>query len=334
MTPRERREEAERLLCSPGAMLSADSRGRMTEEEPCEMRTCFQRDIDRIVHSKSFRRLKHKTQVFLQPEGDHYRTRMTHTIEVVRIARTISRALGLNEDLAEAVAWGHDLGHTPFGHAGERALAELCPEGFMHNEQSLRVVDVLEKDGRGLNLTFEVRDGIVNHVGEGVACTLEGRVVRLADKLAYINHDVDDAIRAGILTDGDIPDDIRQKVGVKYSQRLNNTIRAVIEYGERTGEVGMESDMTETIEHFHDFMYARVYRNPVAKGEESKVLGILDGLNRYYLADLSRLPEDYRRLLDSFSDTRVVCDYISGMTDKFAIAKFEEIYVPAAWNVK
>lgn len=334
MTPRERREEAERLLCMPGAMLSAESRGRMKDEEPDEIRTCFQRDIDRIVHSKSFRRLKHKTQVFLQPEGDHYRTRMTHTIEVVRIARTISRALGLNEDLTEAVAWGHDLGHTPFGHAGERALAELCPEGFLHNEQSLRVVDVLEKDGRGLNLTFEVRDGILNHVGEGTACTLEGRVVRLADRLAYINHDVDDAIRAGILSADDIPADISRTIGVKYSQRLNSLIKAVIEYGEKTGEVGMEPFMTDTVERFHEFMYARVYRNPVAKGEESKVLGVLDGLNKYYLADLSRLPEDYRTLLDSNSETRVVCDYISGMTDKFAIDKFEEIYVPAAWKVR
>ncbi len=333
-TPRERREEAERLLCNPGAMLSAESRGRMAEEEACDIRTCFQRDIDRIVHSKSFRRLKHKTQVFLQPEGDHYRTRMTHTIEVVRIARTISRALGLNEDLTEAVAWGHDLGHTPFGHAGERALAELCPEGFLHNEQSLRVVDVLEKNGRGLNLTFEVRDGIVNHVGEGTACTLEGRVVRLADRLAYINHDVDDAIRAGILTDGDIPEEIREKVGAKYSQRLNTLIKAVIEYGERTGEVGMEPDMTDLVERFHDFMYAMVYRNPVAKGEESKVLGILEGLNNYYLGDLNRLPEDYRALLEKYSGPRVVCDYISGMTDKFAVDKFEEIYVPAAWKIR
>ncbi len=333
-TPRERREEAERILCNPGAMLSAESRGRMVEEEPCEIRTCFQRDIDRIVHSKSFRRLKHKTQVFLQPEGDHYRTRMTHTIEVVRIARTISRALGLNEDLTEAVAWGHDLGHTPFGHAGERALAELCPEGFQHNEQSLRVVDVLEKNGRGLNLTYEVRDGILNHVGEGTACTLEGRVVRLADRLAYINHDVDDAIRAGILTDDDIPEEIRQTVGAKYSQRLNTLIKAVIEYGERTGEVGMETDMTAVVERFHDFMYARVYRNPVAKGEESKVLGILEGLNNYYLGDLNRLPEDYRALLEKYSGPRVVCDYISGMTDKFAVDKFEEIYVPAAWKIR
>lgn len=332
--PRIRRQEAEKILCAPGATLAADSAGRLVPEEPCEIRTCFQRDIDRVVHSKAFRRLKHKTQVFLQPEGDHYRTRMTHTIEVTRIARTIARALSMNEDLTEAIAWGHDLGHTPFGHAGERALNVIYAGGFRHNEQSLRVVDVLEKDGRGLNLCAETRDGILNHVGPVTPSTPEGRIVRLSDKLAYINHDVDDAVRAGIITKNDIPGDILAGIGDRYSKRLNSMIKAVIDYGARTGEIGADPEMSALIEKFHSFMYANVYRNPVAKGEESKVFGMLEALFRYYLEEPRRLPEDYIALLDEYGAERVVCDYVAGMTDKFAIDKFEEIFIPANWKVR
>lgn len=326
-------EEEERLL-SPYAKKSSESAGRRVYEEPCDIRTCFQRDVDRIVHSKAFRRLKHKTQVFLQPEGDHYRTRMTHTIEVVRISRTLARALRLNEDLAEAIAWGHDLGHTPFGHAGERALAGLCPEGFRHNEQSLRVVDVLEKNGKGLNLTMEVRNGILNHTGSENPSTLEGRIVKIADRVAYICHDLDDAIRAGILSPGDIPPEITAATGMEYSRRLNVIVHDIIRASSGKNDVTMSPQMYFVMESFRDFMYENVYYNPVAKGEEKKVTGILEMLYNFYLKNYDKLPRDYISLLETESLHQVVCDYIAGMTDKYAMYKYNELFIPEAWQVR
>ena len=332
ITIREQREKIEELILSPFATNSAHSYGRETPEEPCEMRTCFQRDIDRIVHSKSFRRLKHKTQVFLQPEGDHYRTRMTHTIEVARISRTLARALKLNEDLAEAIAWGHDLGHTPFGHAGERALAELCPLGFCHNEQSLRVVDKLEKSGRGLNLCREVRDGILHHTGRVLPSTLEGKIVRLSDKVAYINHDVDDAIRAGVLLASDIPDEIIAATGRDYGGRLNAVIRDIIEASFDKNEIEMSPQMFFVMESFRDFMFDKVYKNPLAKGEEFKVKGILEKLYDYYMDNPQKLPPDYVLTPNMDSRDRVVCDYIAGMSDKYAIYVYNDLFIPKAWQ--
>ncbi len=333
-TIRQQREELEDLILAPQAMKSACSAGRKRYEEPCSIRTCYQRDIDRIVHSKAFRRLKHKTQVFLQPEGDHYRTRMTHTIEVTRIARTLARALRLNEDLAEAIAWGHDLGHTPFGHAGERALAEICPSGFAHNRQSLRVVDILEKNGRGLNLCMEVRDGILNHTGPDEPHTLEGKIVRFSDRIAYISHDVDDALRAGILTLDDIPGDIIEATGRDYSNRLNAFVLNVIESSLNTGDVSMSPDMYMIMERFRDFLFERVYRNPVAKGEEIKIKGILEKLYDHYMANLNQLPADYVSLLERYDADLIVCDYIAGMTDKYAIYIYDELFIPEAWQVR
>lgn len=334
MTIREKREEVEKLALSPRAAFSHGAGDRAREEEACDIRTCFQRDVDRIVHSKSFRRLKHKTQVFLRPEGDHYRTRMTHTIEVSRIARTISRALCLNEDLTEAIAFGHDLGHTPFGHAGERALANICPFGFSHNEQSLRVVDVLERDGRGLNLCREVRNGIVCHTGDNMPETLEGCVVRISDRIAYINHDVDDAVRAGILSEADIPEEITAVTGDNYGDRIDSVIRDVIRESADGGEIKMSPTMYFVMEAFRDFMFERVYKNPEAKGEESKVEGILSALYEHFLGDLSLLPWDYRLLLERDEPERVVCDYIAGMTDTYIVHLFNEIFIPGAWTLR
>lgn len=331
--PRERREQLERLMISERGVLSEASKGRVFPEEKDEVRTCFQRDIDRISHSKSFRRLKHKTQVFLQPEGDHYRTRLTHTLEVTRIARTISRALELNEDLTEAIGLGHDLGHTPFGHAGERALNDIYPGGFRHYEQSLRVVDRLEKSGEGLNLCFETRMGIRNHTFGAPDETAEATVVRLADRIAYINHDVDDAIRAGILTADDIPKEVRERIGERHSTRIDTIIKDVIETSLQ-GEIRMSAEMAKAVDMFHDFLDERVYRNPKAKGEEAKVSKILGGIWEFYIKNPGELPEDYRRIADAEKIERAVCDYVSGMTDDYAIYKFTNIYIPAAWQVK
>lgn len=334
MTIREELEMAERQILAPNAAFAEGAGRRRVPEEACDIRTCFQRDIDRIVHSKSFRRLKHKTQVFLQPEGDHYRTRMTHTIEVARIARTISRALRLNEDLTEAIAFGHDLGHTPFGHAGERALARISSGGFEHNEQSLRVVDILERDGAGLNLCQEVRDGILCHTGEKMPDTFEGRVVRLSDRIAYINHDVDDAIRAGILSEEDIPDEIIAVTGESYGKRIDSIIRDVISTSKESGEIEMSSTMYFVMESFRDFMFERVYKNPVAKSEESKVEGMLSMIFDYYIKDPSKLPEDYVSHLDRYSPERVICDYIAGMSDTYLLYVFNQLFVPGAWSVR
>jgi len=331
--PRENREKLEHLLICARGVLAESSRGRLVPEEQDEIRTCFQRDIDRIIHCKSFRRLKHKTQVFLQPEGDHYRTRLTHTLEVSRIARTVARALSLNEDLTEAIGLGHDLGHTPFGHAGERALNEIYSCGFRHYEQSLRVVDRLEKSGAGLNLCFETRMGILNHTVGAADDTNEATLVRLSDRIAYINHDADDAIRAGILTENDIPALVHERMGTRNSVRIDSIIKDVIE-NSAGDEIKMSAKMAEASNVFYDFLYERVYRNPKAKGEESKVANILGGIWEYYLKNPQLLPEDFKRIADDEGIDRAVCDYVSGMTDDYAIHTFTSIYIPAAWQIK
>lgn len=329
---REKREALERQILAPGASLACESRGRLREEEACALRTCYQRDIDRIVHSKSFRRLKHKTQVFLSPEGDHYRTRMTHALEVSRIACTIARALCLNEDLTEAIGLGHDLGHTPFGHAGERALRKIHFEGFEHNVQSLRVVDCLEKAGRGLNLSMEVRDGILCHTGGQLPMTLEGEIVRISDRIAYVNHDTDDAVRAGIMKEADIPVSVRSVIGESYGERIDAVIKDVVRSS--GAEICMSPPVARAMDEFRMFMFEAVYRNPVAKSEESKVEGILSALYDYYLADLSRLPEDYQAVAQQQGEARAVCDYIAGMTDQYAVHKYSELYIPNGWSIR
>ena len=334
MNVREILEENEIRLLSPYAAASARSRGRGRPEPEAEDRTCYQRDADRILHSRSFRRLMHKTQVFLQPEGDHYRTRMTHTLEVSRIARTIARALRLNEDLTEAAAMGHDLGHTPFGHAGEAALSDVMGIPFRHNEQSLRVVDKLEKNGSGLNLTYEVRRGILCHSGDELPETLEGRIVRLADRIAYVNHDIDDAMRAGILTNEDIPAPISDVLGCTHSERINTLVRDVIFSSMDKPEICMSPGIETAMLDLRAFMFERVYRNPVAKGEESKAKLIIQELYRYYMAHPEKLPSDFLPQLDLEGMPRVVCDYVAGMTDKYAVYKFEEIYIPTAWSIR
>lgn len=333
-SPRERRERAEELLVCSRGVRARESSGRPRPEPECEIRTCFQRDIDRIIHCKSFRRLKHKTQVFLQPEGDHYRTRLTHTLEVARIARTISRALMLNEDLTEAIALGHDLGHTPFGHAGERALNDIFPGGFRHYEQSLRVVDRLEKDGRGLNLCRETRTGILNHTTGTPRGSLEADVVRLSDRIAYINHDLDDAERAGILAPGDEPAIIRERLGERNSERINSIVNDVIETSAELDVILMSPDITDAVQVFTDFMYSEVYKNPVAKGEESKVGNILLSIWEYYVNHPERLPEDYRAIADEEGIDRAATDYVSGMTDKYVMDVYSELFIPKSWQVR
>ena len=333
LCPREERERLEHYIVGAYGVLADSSRGRLKDEEECSIRTCFQRDIDRITHSKSFRRLKHKTQVFLQPEGDHSRTRLTHTLEVSRLARTVARALSLNEDLTEAIALGHDLGHTPFGHAGERALNEIYPGGFKHYEQSLRVVDVLERDGRGLNLCYETRMGILNHTVGAPDDTLEATTVRLCDRIAYVNHDLDDSIRAGILTEEDVPARVRENCGDKNSRRINAFMSDLIA-NSGGGKLKMSDEMQETFNIFHAFMFSDVYTNPVAKSEENKVKGILGGLYTYYTSHPDALPDDFRGVIEHDGIERAACDYISGMTDGYAMAKYGEIFIPFAWTVK
>ena len=334
--PRVDRENLERQILSQTATLSGESKGRNLNENECGVRTCFQRDIDRITHSKSFRRLMHKTQVFLQPEGDHYRTRLTHTLEVSRIGRTIARGLRLNEDLAEAIALGHDLGHTPFGHAGERALNEILSDegGFKHNEQSLRVLDRIEKDGKGLNLTYEVKNGVFCHTGKVKPGTPEGNVIRIADRIAYINHDIDDAIRGGILRETDIPEEITCAFGTGHSERINTLILDMIHESGKSGEIKMSSHASFVFETFYDFMFKHVYHNVKAKSEESKVLGIINGIFNYYVKNPDELPEDYRRVAVQDGLRRAVCDYVSGMTDKYAISQYSELFIPETWQVR
>ena len=330
MLPRELTEKNEELLMCRYAFLSKDSKGRQKSQNKCDLRTDFQRDRDRIIHCNSFRRLKHKTQVFLSPAGDHYRTRLTHTLEVSQIARTISRALRLNEDLTEAIALGHDLGHTPFGHAGERILNELSPEGFHHYEQSLRVVDFIEKDGNGLDLTYEVRDGILKHTNM-VADTREGYIVRLADVIAYINHDIDDSIRGDIIKESDIPKSITDVLGNSKSERITTLVKAVIDGGAES--IGIkEPEINKAYEALHRFMFDSVYTNPKCKSEESKAQAMIAELYKHFSAHIEKLPALYLNLAYQFGIDRAVCDYIAGMTDIYATQVFQDIFVPKGWQ--
>ena len=334
MTIREQLELREIEYLSPYATLSKDSRGRDRAEEECDIRPVFQRDRDRILHCKAFRRLKQKTQVFLLPKGDHYRTRLTHTLEVSQNARTIAKALRLNEDLVEAIALGHDLGHTPFGHAGERALDEVCPLGFQHNEQSVRVVERLEKQGEGLNLTWEVRDGILNHKSAGTPHTLEGQIVRLSDKIAYINHDIDDAIRGGVLKEEDIPKPYREILGNSTRVRLDTMIHNVIINSMDQPEIRMSPEVERATMDLRAFMFENVYKNPVAKGEEEKAINMVTNLYDYYRRHIQLLPDQFLEMLEEEGGTpeRIVCDYIAGMTDNYAVKKFQEYFVPESWK--
>lgn len=335
MTIREQLERREIEYLNPYAALSKDSKGRKRTEEECDIRPVFQRDRDRILHCKAFRRLKQKTQVFLLPKGDHYRTRLTHTLEVSQNARTVAKALRLNEDLAEAIALGHDLGHTPFGHAGERALNAVNPHGFQHNEQSVRVVECLEKQGEGLNLTWEVLDGIRNHKSSGSPSTLEGQIVRLSDKIAYINHDIDDAVRGGILEEKDIPKKFTDILGNSTRIRLDTMIHNVITNSMDKPHICMSYEVEEAMMGLRKFMFENVYQNPAAKGEEEKAINMVSNLYEYYIRHLELLPGQYLDMLDKNKESKeqIVCDYIAGMTDTYAIKKFEEFFVPESWKI-
>ncbi len=331
MTIREQLEQEETQRLSPRACLSSASRGREQPVQPCPMRTAFQRDRDRILHSKAFRRLKYKTQVFLSPEGDHYRTRLTHTLEVSQIARTIARCLRLNEDLAEAIALGHDLGHTPFGHIGERSLDETMPEGFRHNEQSRRVVEVLENDGVGLNLTWEVRDGILCHSGSQFPTTLEGECVRRADRIAYLNHDLDDAIRGGVLQDFELPSDCMKVLGHSHGERINNMIRDIVENSQEDDHLMMSPLMQSAMDGLREFMFERVYRDKWRAAEESRCDGVMKQLFRYYSEHPGEMPEEFVLIGYREGTARAVCDYLSCMTDRYAIRMYQKLFVPSGF---
>ena len=333
VTIREQLEEREKQYLSPYAVLSRNSRGRMCEEVQCDIRPVFQRDRDRILHCKAFRRLRQKTQVFLLAKGDHYRTRLTHTLEVSQNARTIAKALRLNEDMVEAIALGHDLGHTPFGHAGEKALNQVYQ--FSHNQQSLRVVDHLEKQGKGLNLTWEVRDGILNHKTAGCPHTLEGKIVRLSDKIAYINHDMDDAMRGGILTEQDVPAEIRGVLGTSGKARLNRIVHDVITNSMDKPEIIMSPDVEKAMADLRKFMFEHVYLNPKAKGEEEKAVHMIQQLFEFYMKHLELLPGQFHDAIVCSDDPQeqIVCDYIAGMTDNYAVKKFEEYFIPESWKI-
>ena len=334
--PREVREALEGQMLSPQASFSARSKGRERDEPKCEIRTCYQRDIDRIMYCNTFRRLKDKTQVFLRPEGDHYRTRLTHTLEVSRISRTVARGLQLNEDLTEAIALAHDFGHTPFGHAGERALDEILKDedGFKHNEQGLRIVKCIERSGEGLNLTYEVKDGILCHTGDKMPETNEGKVVRIADRIAYVNHDLDDAIRAGILEEKDIPEEFRSALGKKHGERVNTLVLDLIEESARSGDIVFSPAIATVMDSFREFLYDSVYLNMNAKSEESKVYGIVSELFNFYNKTPGELTEDYRRVAEQDGLRRAVGDYVSGMTDNYAIHVYERLFIPEAWQVR
>lgn len=328
---RRRTEQLEEELLCPAAAKSGRSAGRAAEEEEDPVRTCYQRDRDHIIHSNAFRRLKHKTQVFLSPERDHYRTRLTHTLEVSQIARTISRALRLNEDLTEAIALGHDLGHTPFGHAGERALDSCFPGGFRHYEQSVRVAELLEKNGKGLNLTAEVLNGIRCHTCGEEASTLEGRVVRLADRIAYINHDIDDAQRAGVLDERDLPEELRRALGGRRSERINTLVLSAIENsGEQ--EIMLGTEVSAAFDRLQEFMVEHVYRNPVAKGQEGKAVNLVCTLYHHFDSHPDELPEEHRFILEQEGIHRAACDYIAGMTDRYAVEVYRSLYIPDFWK--
>lgn len=329
MLPREYTEYVEEQTLCEYAFLSKNSKGRDVPSPKCDIRTEFQRDRDKIIHSNAFRRLKHKTQVFVSPTGDHYRTRLTHTLEVQQIARTISRALRLNEDLTEAIAMGHDLGHTPFGHAGERALDSCCKHGFHHYEQGIRVVDFIENDGKGLNLTAEVKDGILKHTNQ-IADTREGYVVRFADVIAYINHDIDDAIRGGIIREDDIPEEITNVLGHSKSERITTLVRSIVDHGAK--DIAMDYEIAKAYNALHEFMFASVYRNMKCKSEEGKAQEMLIKLYDYFCDNLIKMPPLYQRLAERFDKEMAVCDYISGMSDSFAVDMFTEIFIPKGWK--
>ena len=334
MTIREELEKMERETLSPYATLSVNTKGREREEEQCDVRPVFQRDRDRILHCKAFRRLKNKTQVFLTPKGDHYRTRLSHTLEVSQNARTIAKALRLNEDLVEAIALGHDMGHTPFGHAGEYVLNEICEDGFRHNEQSVRIVEKLEKNGMGLNLTWEVRDGILNHQTSTMPHTLEGKIVRFSDKIAYIHHDMDDAQRAGIISEDDIPVTLRMLLGYTTRERLNTFVHDVIENSLEQDTIKMSAEIYEAMMDLRALMFQNVYENPAAHKEEEKVVKMLTELYEYYVEHPEAMSKEYRELIvRGEKKEQAVCDYLSGMTDQYSIRKFREIYIPKAWEV-
>ena len=332
MEIRKMQEEWEQQYLSPFASLSVNTKGRQAEDEECDVRTCYQRDRDRIIHSKAFRRMKDKTQVFLSPEGDHYRTRLTHTLEVAQIARTCANALRLNEQLTEAIALGHDLGHTPFGHAGEAELNELSSKGFEHSDQSLRVVDVVEKKGQGLNLTWEVRNGIVNHQTKAMPSTLEGRIVRICDKIAYVNHDIDDAIRGQLLKEEDLPKEYTELLGHSVRERLNTMIHDLIIHSMGKDDILMSDPVFKALMGLRAFMFENVYRNPVAIAEEKKAKGVLAALFEYYISKPEELPEEYRMIAEIDGTEIAVCDYIAGMTDRYAVMTFQRLYQPKFWQ--
>ena len=326
-------EKMERRMLSPDACFSDSSRDRVYPEEPCSVRTIFQRDRDRIIHSKSFRRLKYKTQVFIIPEGDHFRTRLTHTLEVAQISRTVARALRLNEDLTEAIALGHDLGHTPFGHTGEEALNEVFPPGFKHNVQSLRQVDELE-GWRGLNLSREVRDGILNHTGKTVPFTLEGQIVKICDRIAYINHDIDDALRAGILKEDDLPRECLEILGFSHRERINKMVLDLIEASMGRPSITLNNDVKEATRRLRDFMFKNVYIGSEAKREEIKARHVVKYLYRHMVENPQSMPAEYLKRVNESGAERVVCDYIAGMTDRYAITQFTRIFVPRAFTIE
>jgi dGTPase len=332
MDIRETTEAIEQQILSAYAALSKNTRGRLIEEEKCDIRTVYQRDRDRILHSKAFRRLKHKTQVFISPEGDHYRTRLTHTLEVSQIGRTIARALRLNEDLTEAIALGHDLGHTPFGHAGEEVLNKIHPSGFRHNEQSLRVVELLEGN-RGLNLTYEVRDGILNHSGGGVPETLEGKIIKFSDRIAYINHDIDDAMRAGIIDIKSIPTECLEILGTSHKQRINTMILDIIKESINKNDVSMSKDVKYATDKLRSFMFETVYIGSKAKVEEKKAQNIVKELYYYFLENPSQIPHYNSNIKNQEEIERLACDYIAGMTDRYALSTFVSVFVPLSWEV-
>ena len=331
MNVREQYEKIEEGFLSPYAVPASHSRGRAVDEPQCELRTVFQRDVGRVVHCASFRRLKHKTQVFLSPDGDHYRTRLTHTLEVSQIARTIARSLRLNEDLTEAISVGHDLGHPPFGHAGERTLNRLSPEGFEHNVQSLRVVDAIEHNGAGLNLTWEVRDGILHHTGEP-ASTMEGRVVQISDRIAYINHDIDDAIHAGVLRGEDIPAEIRAVLGNSYTERINTLVTDIVMHSIGQPSLLMSDDVREAMDSLREFLFSYVYTNPIVKGEETKADGMIEALYEFYRTNPDLMPMQYIETVYREDTDRAVCDYIAGMSDTYALTVYYDHFIPKGWN--
>ncbi len=335
MTLREEFEKREHDIFSPFAAFSDSSRGRDFYEEPCDLRTIYQRDRDRILHSKTFRRLKGKTQVFLAPEGDHYRTRLTHTLEVSQNARTVAKALRLNEDLTEAIALGHDLGHTPFGHAGERELNRICSDGFHHQRQSVRVVEKVEKNGKGLNLTKEVRNGILNHSTAGSPATLEGKIVQICDKIAYVNSDIDDAVRGRVIREEDLPAECIRVLGSSLRERLNTLIHDIVIHSMGKEDIIMSEETSEALRKLRQYMFENVYINSAAKAQEGKAERMIRQLFEYYMEHVEQLPEEYTRMVWEQGETveRVVCDYIAGMTDHFAVTTFQNLMVPSTWQV-